>query len=102
MNYKLLTTDSYKGVRDFYPEDMAIQRYIFDTWSYTAESFGYERYDASVLEPSELYKNKGAENEEMVNEANNVMLQISITTQLRAPFIEVVRNKGFMYPVTKP
>lgn len=63
-----LSTDSYKGVRDFYPEDMAIQRYIFDVWSATAESFGFERYDASVLEPSDLYKSKGAENEEMVNE----------------------------------
>jgi len=68
MTDKKLSTDSYKGVRDFYPEDMAIQRYIFDVWSETAESFGYERYDASVLEPSDLYKAKGAENEEMVNE----------------------------------
>ena len=68
MSDKKLSTDSYKGVRDFYPEDMAVQRYIFDVWSHTAESFGYERYDASVLEPSELYKAKGAENEEMVNE----------------------------------
>lgn len=63
-----LSTESYKGVRDFYPADMAIQRYIFSTWSKTAESFGYERYDASVLEPAELYKSKGAENEELVNE----------------------------------
>lgn len=65
---KQLSTDSYKGVRDFYPADMAVQRYIFDTWSRTAESFGFERYDASILEPSDLYKAKGAENEEMVNE----------------------------------
>ncbi len=65
---KNLSTEPYKGTRDFYPEDMAIQRYIFDTWAKTAESFGYERYDASILEPSELYKSKGAENEEMVNE----------------------------------
>ncbi len=63
-----LSTEPYKGVRDFYPEDMAIQRHIFDTWSRTAESFGFERYDASVLEPSELYKSKGAENEELVND----------------------------------
>ncbi len=63
-----LSTDSYKGVRDFYPHDMAIQRYIFDTWAKTAESFGFERYDASVLEPSELYKAKGAQNEEIVND----------------------------------
>lgn len=63
-----LSTDPYKGTRDFYPKDMAIQRYMFDTWAKTAESFGFERYDASILEPSELYKSKGAENEEMVNE----------------------------------
>lgn len=63
-----LSTEPYKGVRDFYPEDMAVQQHIFDNWSRTAESFGFERYDASVLEPSELYKSKGAENEEMVNE----------------------------------
>ncbi len=68
MSKEHLSTDSYKGVRDFYPEDTAIQRYIFDTWAKTAESFGFERYDASVLEPSELYKAKGAENEEIVNE----------------------------------
>ncbi len=68
MTDKIQSTDSYKGVRDFYPKDMAIQRYIFDVWSQTAESFGFERYDASVFEPSDLYKAKGAENEEMVNE----------------------------------
>ena len=68
MTDKIQSTDAYKGVRDFYPEDMAIQRYIFDVWSQTAESFGFERYDASVFEPSDLYKAKGAENEEIVNE----------------------------------
>lgn len=68
MSTKKLSTDSYKGVRDFYPEDMAVQRYIFDTWTATAESFGYARYDASVLEPADLYRSKGAENAEMVSE----------------------------------
>lgn len=65
---KKLSTEPYKGTRDFYPVDMAVERYIFDTWATTAELFGFERYDASILEPSELYKSKGAENEEMVNE----------------------------------
>lgn len=63
-----LSTGPYKGVRDFYPADMAVQQYIFETWAITAESFGYERYDASILEPSSLFRAKGAENEEMVNE----------------------------------
>lgn len=63
---KALSTESYKGVRDFYPEDMAVLRYIFGVWSETAESFGYERYDASILEPAELYRSKTSE--EIVNE----------------------------------
>ena len=61
-----LSTDPYKGVRDFYPEDMAIQRYIFDTWAKVCESYGFDRYDASVLEPAELYRAKTGE--EIVNE----------------------------------
>lgn len=68
MSDSKLSTDAYKGVRDFYPEDMAVQRYIFAVWSDTAESFGYERYDASILEPSDLYRAKGAENAEMVHD----------------------------------
>jgi len=63
-----LSTDAYKGVRDFYPEDMAVQSYMFDVWRMTAEHFGFEHYDASILEPSELYRSKGAVNAEMVNE----------------------------------
>lgn len=63
---KKLSTDPYKGVRDFYPEDMAVQEYIFNTWKKTAESFGYEQYNASVLEPADIYRAKSGD--EIVNE----------------------------------
>jgi len=63
---KKLSTKSYKGVRDFYPEEMAVQNYIFDVMRRTCESFGYTEYNASILEPSELYKEKSGE--EIVNE----------------------------------
>ncbi len=61
-----LETDPYKGVRDFYPEDQFIQCYIFNTWRKAVESFGYEEYNASILEPAELYKAKSGQ--EIVNE----------------------------------
>ena len=61
-----LSTESYKGVRDFYPEDLFIQNHIFNVWRKVAESFGYEEYNASVLEPAELYVAKSGE--EIVNE----------------------------------
>src|SRR5579872_1245941 len=61
-----LSTEPYKGVRDFYPEDMAIQNYIFGVWRKVAESFKYVEYSASLLEPAELYRTKSSE--EIVNE----------------------------------
>jgi histidyl-tRNA synthetase len=61
-----VSTESYKGVRDFFPKDQFIQDYIFFVWESTLESFGYEKYNASVLEPTELYIAKSGE--EIVNE----------------------------------
>ena len=61
-----LGTEPYKGVRDFYPEDMAIQNYIFNTWRKVAENFGYVEYSASPLEPTEIYTEKSGA--EIINE----------------------------------
>lgn len=61
-----LDTEPYKGVRDFYPEDMRVQNYIFDTWKKIAEQFNYEEYSASLLEPTEIYSEKSGA--EIVNE----------------------------------
>ena len=61
-----LSTESYKGVRDFYPRDKFVHDYILNTWAQVCEGFGYEPYSASILEPAELYKSKTSE--EIVNE----------------------------------
>jgi histidyl-tRNA synthetase len=65
-NDRRLSTEPYKGVRDFYPQDQFIQRYIFEHLERVCELFGYEEYNASVLEPAELYRAKTSE--EIVNE----------------------------------
>lgn len=56
-----LSTESYKGVRDFYPDEMYIHNYILDTMATAVERFGYVGYSASVLEYSELYEAKSGE-----------------------------------------
>jgi histidyl-tRNA synthetase len=61
-----ISTEPYKGVRDFYPEDMFIQNHIFGTMRSAVESFGFVEYGASILEPTELYKAKSGE--EIVND----------------------------------
>ncbi len=59
-------TQPYKGARDFYPEDKRFQQWMFQKWRDVVESYGYEEYDAPILEPTELYLMKGSE--EIVNE----------------------------------
>jgi histidyl-tRNA synthetase len=54
----LLSSESYKGVRDFYPPEQALQNYITTTMRGVCERFGYVEYHASVLEPAELYASK--------------------------------------------
>lgn len=61
-----LSSQSYKGARDYYPEDKRKQNYIFDTWRQVSELFGYEEYGAPILEPLELYAAKSGQ--ELVNE----------------------------------
>lgn len=61
-----VSTEGYKGVRDFYPEDQFLQRYLFEHMERICELFGYEEYNASILEPAELYRKKTSE--EIVNE----------------------------------
>jgi len=53
-----LSTQPYKGARDFYPEDKRLQKYMFGIWRTVCESFGYEEYDAPILEPLEIYQAK--------------------------------------------
>lgn len=56
-----LSMESYKGVRDFYPPEKALQKQIFQMLREVVESWGYEEYDASPLEPSELFRVKSSE-----------------------------------------
>ncbi len=55
---KPLSTAPYKGVRDFYPKDLARMSAIFTHIAKTLKTFGYEEYSASPLERAELYENK--------------------------------------------
>ena len=63
---KNITIQPYKGSRDFYPEDMKIRNFIFNTWKKVCKSYGYEEYDGPFIESFDLYAAKSGE--ELVNE----------------------------------
>ena len=60
-----ISTQPYKGTRDFYPEDMLVQNYIFDNMKKVCRLYGYEEYMGPMLESFDLYAAKSGE--EIVN-----------------------------------
>ena len=61
-----LSTQPYKGARDFYPEQKRLQSFMFSKIRQVVHRYGYEEYDAPILEPLELYLAKTGD--EIVNE----------------------------------
>ena len=61
-----LSTEPYKGTRDWYPADMRLREYIFAAWRKVARCYGYEAYDAPLLEPVDVYEAKSGQ--ELVSE----------------------------------
>jgi histidyl-tRNA synthetase len=99
-----LSTQPYKGARDFYPEDKRIQKYMFAKLRRAVESFGYEEYDAPILEPTDLYLIKG--NQEIINEqtytfADRGGRNMTIRTEMTPTVSRMVagRRQELAYPV---
>lgn len=65
-----LSSQPYKGTRDYYPEDKRTQNYIFKVWRTVVERFGYEEYGAPILEPLDVYAAKSGQ--ELVNDQTYV------------------------------
>ncbi len=49
------------GMRDFYPEDMRRQNWLFDAWRNVSLRFGFEEYEGPIFETLELYTIKSGE-----------------------------------------
>lgn len=99
-----LSTQPYKGARDFYPEDKRIQKYMFSKMRQVAEGFGYEEYDAPILEPTDLFLSKG--NQEIIDEQTYTFLDrgkrsVTVRTEMTPTVSRMVAGKRqeLAYPV---
>lgn len=98
-----ISTQAYKGARDFYPEDKRLQQWMFDKWKRVVERYGYQEYDAPILEPTDLYLMKG--NEEIVNEQTYTFTDrgnrsVTIRTEMTPSVSRMVagRRQELVYP----
>jgi histidyl-tRNA synthetase len=57
----MATFQSLPGFREFYPESFARRNHLFRVWRQAAQAYGFQEYDAPVLEPLDLYKRKSGD-----------------------------------------
>ncbi len=91
-----LSTDPYKGVRDFYPADWRKMEAMFARIRATLTSWGYEEYNASPLERAELYEAKTSE--EIVNEQTYTFTdrgerRVTLRPEMTPTLARMVANK---------
>ncbi len=59
-----------KGTRDYYPEDMAFRNWLYQAIRQVSTSFGYQEWEAPMLETIDLYAAKSGD--ELVNQQSFV------------------------------
>ena len=87
---------SVKGTRDFYPEQMATRVWLYNTMREVAESFGYQEYEAPILESLDLYAAKSGE--ELVKEQSYVFTdrggsEITLRPELTPSLARMIAQK---------
>lgn len=99
-----ISSQGYKGTRDFYPEDKRLQKWMFQTLRNAVERFGYEEYDAPVIESSDIYRLKGSQ--EIVNEQSYSFVDrggrnITLRTEMTPSVSRMVaaRRQHLVYPL---
>jgi histidyl-tRNA synthetase len=95
MKYNL-TTQPYKGTRDYYPKDMFKRNYIFNIWRETALEFGYEEYDNPVLEDANLYRAKSGDelaNTQLYNFTDKGGREVAIKPEMTPSLARMIAGK---------
>lgn len=104
MENNKLSVEPYKGVRDFYPDEMRVQNYIFAVMRRAVESYGFEEYNASILEESALYRAKTGEeivNEQTYNFVDRGGREVTIRPEMTPTVARMVakKRKELVFPL---
>lgn len=96
-----LSRDPYKGTRDFYPEDQFVQNHIFDVWKEVCHHYGFEEYNSSLLEETDLYAAKSGQ--EIVSQQTYSFIDrgernVTIRPEMTPTFARMVAKKRMELP----
>jgi len=91
-----ISTQPYKGTRDFYPKEMKIRNWFFGKIKDILEKFTYEEYSGPTLEPLELYVAKSGNelaNEQTYNFVDRGGRKLAIRPEMTPTVARMVAGK---------
>src|SRR3569833_1005523 len=99
-----LSTKPYKGARDFYTADKRIQKYMIGKLRQVVESFGYQEYDAPILESLDIYLAKSGQeiiNDQLYSFTDKGERQVAIRPEMTPSVSRMVagRRQELAYPL---
>jgi histidyl-tRNA synthetase len=97
----MATIQPVKGTRDFYPEDLAFRRWLYEHIRSVSESYGYQEFDGPFIERLELYAAKASE--ELVKEQSFVFADrggdmVALRPELTLSLARMVAQKSKSLP----
>ena len=92
----MIDTEPVQGCRDFPPAEMRRRNYLFDTFHDVAKLYGFEEYDAAVLESEELYVRKAGEEitEQMFNFVTKGGHRVALRPEMTPTLARLILAKG--------
>lgn len=85
----------HSGTRDFYPAEMMVQNWLFDNFRESAKAFGFQEYDAPILENVQLYERKAGEEivDQMYNFVDKEGKRVTLRPEMTPTLARMVLNK---------
>ena len=93
---QLLSTQPYKGTRDFYPDDMRLRNWFFGKIRNSLELAAFEEYNGPMLESLEMYIAKSGEeiaNEQTYNFTDRGGRRLAVRPEMTPTVARLVAGK---------
>ena len=91
-----LSTQPYKGTRDFYPKEMRLRNWFFGVIRQVLEASAFEEYNGPMLESLDLYAAKSGEeiaNEQTYNFTDRAERRLAIRPEMTPTVARLVAGK---------
>jgi|TARA_B110000977_G_scaffold115854_2_gene149693 histidyl-tRNA synthetase len=93
---QMIDLQPVKGTRDFPPDEMRTRTWLFQHFRDVAASFGFEEWDAPVLEPEALFTRKAGEEitTQLYNFADKAERRVALRPELTPSFARLILQQG--------